>query len=173
MSGEHDEHDEHDAHQNRAGKGYNTLAKITLGGAIVGGAVFAMTKFVSVWKNGEAKKRKFTDWFPNAIDDSAQSFKQAFAALSSDNTELEHSNESGETEDDKMIVGFAYGANAERQQWFNAQWHETSENSVRVEYLMHRQTLSSLLMVMTDYWPANLAIRALLPCAAPEGRTMA
>ena len=41
----------------------------------------------------------------------------------------------GETEDDKMIVGFAYGANAERQQWFNAQWHETSENSVRVEYL--------------------------------------
>ena len=76
MSDEHDEHDEHDAHQNRAGKGYNTLAKITLGGAIVGGAVFAMTKFVSVWKNGEAKKRKFTDWFPNAIDDSAQSFKQ-------------------------------------------------------------------------------------------------
>jgi hypothetical protein len=135
MSDEHDEHDEHDAHQNRAGKGYNTLAKITVGGAIVGGAVFAMTKFVSVWKNGEAKKRKFTDWFPNAIDDSAQSFKQAFAALSSDNTELEHSNESGETEDDKMIVGFAYGANAERQQWFNAQWHETSENSVRVEYL--------------------------------------
>ena len=119
-----DEHDEHDAHQKRAGKGYNTLGKIALGGAIVGGAVFAMTKFVSVWKNGEAKKRKFTDWFPNAIDDSAQSFKQAFAALSSDNTELEHSNESGETEDDKMIVGFAYGANAERQQWFNAQWHE-------------------------------------------------
>ena len=34
-----------------------------------------------------------------------------------------------------MIVGFAYGANAERQQWFIAQWHETSENSVRVEYL--------------------------------------
>jgi len=135
MSDEHDEHDEHDAHQNRAEKGYNTIGKIALGGAIVGGAFFAMTKFVSVWNNGEAKKRKFTDWFPNAIDDSAQGFKQAFAALSSDDTKLEHSNESRETEDDKMSVGFAYGANAERQQWFNAQWHETSENFVRVEYL--------------------------------------
>jgi len=144
------QHGEQDANLKKSGKGYNTIRKIAIGGAVVGGAAYAFTKFASAWKNGEAKKRKLIDWLPNAVDDSAQGFKQAFAAFSSGYTDfIDHTNEtsgltrvttapvqeSAATENGTMICGFAYGANNGVQQWFSAQWHETSENSVRVEYL--------------------------------------
>jgi hypothetical protein len=156
--------DAHDEHQGKSRKGYNTLGNLALGGAVAGGAAIAVATFVSGWSNGKARKRKFTDWFPKAIDDSAQGFKQAFTALSSPSPDLEHSNEtsratqmnpmnpvpapkSGGAEGEIMTVGYAYGANAERQQWFIAQWHETSGSHVRVEYLSTMDGEKSSLML--------------------------
>ena len=124
-----------DAHEMKSEKGLNTLGKIALGSAIVSATAFALTKFASAWQKGEAKKRKFADWLPHAIDDSTQGFKQAFEAFSSSNTGSDHISENARakranaacsqeftyTDDGIMSVGFAYGANAERQQWANGE----------------------------------------------------
>ena len=121
---------------------YGTAARFALGGAVVGSAIVALSTFWSVCNRDQQSKRKLAEIIPGAIDDSCKAFKQAFAAVeggeacTSPNVTPTLSDSDQESELTTMRKGYAYGANAERQQWFVARWQETTaEMSVRVEYL--------------------------------------
>mmetsp|Transcript_48911 Transcript_48911/g.97585 ORF Transcript_48911/g.97585 Transcript_48911/m.97585 type:complete len:185 (-) Transcript_48911:81-635(-) len=127
-----------------------TTKKIVLGGAIVGSAIVAFTTFWRVCSREQhnPRKRDFAELIPSAIDVSAKAFKQAFAAVDSGAPGacmiiapqgMPTLSAKALEQDAELVTpkkGYAYGANAERQQWFVAQWLDTStELSVRVEYL--------------------------------------
>lgn len=130
-----------------AGAMLGTTKKIVLGGAIAGSAIVAFTTFWRVCSREQhsSRKRNFAELIPNAIDVSAKAFKQAYAAVDSGASDSGIAPQSMPTlsasapEQDAELMtpkqGYAYGANAERQQWFVAQWVDTTELSVRVEYL--------------------------------------